>query len=49
MSIVNTELTVETQEALYDMAEAEGLSRSALIRRILEEATETGEACLKTT
>lgn len=43
MMTVNTDLTLETREALADMAEAEGVSRAALIRQILEEATETGE------
>lgn len=42
---VTTELTTETRDALADMAEAEGISRSALIRRILEETTETGIKC----
>lgn len=46
--MIHTEVGPDTREALFDMAEAEGISRAALIRRILEEATETGEACLKT-
>ena len=46
---VTTDLTGETRDALLDMAEAEGISRAKLIRRILEEATETGDfKCLTT-
>lgn len=38
---VSSDLKTETRDALFEMAEAEGISRAALIRQILEEATET--------
>lgn len=41
MMTVSTDLGVETRDALSDMAEVQGMSRAALIRQILEEATET--------
>jgi len=44
MMTVRTALGTSTRDELDEMAFVAGLSRSALIRQILEEATETSEA-----
>lgn len=46
--LIHSEVSDVTAEALYTMAAEEGISRAALIRRILEETTETKKADLTT-
>jgi hypothetical protein len=41
MTPVETHLTADTYDAIYLMARAEGIPLSALIQRILEDATDT--------